>query len=248
MFGKNIYQDEVPNFPEVSEDYFDIKDQKTIKELMDLYNQSKQLLPVNGQVSNQFREKQLGLLNLFDKLDSQLKSNQCKPDIYEPIQFDSSINTPFHNFDYYNLSDINYDQTEAQIEAAKFLSMKQNDLQEKFEQMQIEAKQSGKQNQPGKLTKKMELLSFQDQDQIIHQSFSLINLTIQRDKSTIQLRFRTEFYLHNWKIIKQEEIITFKLKNLLMKSLFVNGMKNLLNLSNFFETLIHVQKMKQFIL
>ncbi|CAD8147471.1 unnamed protein product [Paramecium octaurelia] len=164
MFGKNIYSDDVPSFPEISEDYFDIKDQRTINELMELYHQSKQLIPVNGQVSNQFREKQQGLLSLFDQLDNQLKSNQCKPDIYEPSSIDSSINTPYQNFDYYNLSDVNYDQNEAQQEAAKFLKLKQNDLQEKFEQMQIEAKQSNKQHQGGKLTKKMELLSFQDQE------------------------------------------------------------------------------------
>lgn len=57
MFGKNIYQDDVPNFPEISEDYFEIKDEKTINELMNLYNSSKILIPVNGSVSNEFREK-----------------------------------------------------------------------------------------------------------------------------------------------------------------------------------------------
>lgn len=27
MFGKNIYSEEVPSFPEVSDDYFNIKDE-----------------------------------------------------------------------------------------------------------------------------------------------------------------------------------------------------------------------------
>ncbi|CAD8045149.1 unnamed protein product [Paramecium primaurelia] len=164
MFGKNIYQDDVPNFPEISEDYFEIKDEKTINELMNLYNSSKILIPVNGSVSNEFREKQLGLLSLFDLLDNQLKSNQCKPDIYEHNEIDCSINTPYQNFDYYNLSNIDYDQNEAQKEAAKFLTNNKNELQEKFEKMQIETKHNNKQIQHEKLTKKMELLSFQDQE------------------------------------------------------------------------------------
>ncbi|CAD8153446.1 unnamed protein product [Paramecium octaurelia] len=164
MFGKNIYSDAIPNFPDISEDYFDIKNEETINELMDLYHSSKQVIPVNGQVSSQFREKQQGLISLFDLLDNQLKSNLCKPDIYQPDQIDCTINTPYHNFDYYNLSNVEQDQSEAQQEAAKYLSNKTNDLQGKFEQMQIETKQINKQLQNGKLTKKMELLSFYDEE------------------------------------------------------------------------------------
>lgn len=31
MFGKNIYSEEVPSFPEVPDDHFDIKDETTIQ-------------------------------------------------------------------------------------------------------------------------------------------------------------------------------------------------------------------------
>ncbi|KAM3128167.1 hypothetical protein pb186bvf_019714 [Paramecium bursaria] len=144
-------------FPSIPDDHFQLKDPKTIKELEIIIennkNDSFRLKLKNQQQNQKFQTKWDLLDRIYDEIIPSKKLDQ--PDVIDKSEV--NVHIPFCNYDYYDLTNVDYDHKQSTQEAYQLIKQ--------LERCNIQVEKQPKKTTIQNLTKQMQLLSFQEQEE-----------------------------------------------------------------------------------